>query len=150
MEKSITYQRGLLHNFNHIKNYQENKINQYEKRTNSLTEFNSLINDDFNKIHKILYYTLGIYCIFMIIYSLFLTNDFVTVVLNIIINIIIILSTFYSNKIIFRFDKNKQIDYINQYLYIDKSYQDIINNIDNDIKNITSKSDFISDLIDTC
>ena len=146
MEKSITYQRGLLHNFNHIKNNQEEIIKNYESIISSNNKFKNLIFENFCKFIQISYYTIYISCVLCLL-SVFLTNsDFYTVSIN----IITLLSTFYTLTFIFKFDKDAITDSMNKYNQSVKSYNTQVNTLGDDIKKITSKSDFISNLIDTC
>ena len=146
MEKSITYQRGLLHNFNHIKNYQEEMIKNYESIISSNNKFKNLIFENFSKCIQVLYYTVCISCVLFLL-SVFLTGcDFYTVSIN----IITLLSTFYSLTCIFKFDNENITDSMNKYTQSVKSYNTRVSSLGDDIKKITSKSDFISNLIDTC
>lgn len=146
MEKSITYQRGLLHNFNDIKNNQENMIKQYKKRVESNNKLNIKIMQEFINIMKIIPYTFFTLCVIMGISNIFIPIDVITFLIT----IIIYISSLFLIKLIFDFNETRMINYIDNYKNNEKIYQKSINDIYDNIKKITSKSDFIGDLIDNC
>jgi len=144
MEKSITYQRGLLHNFNGIKKYQSNKIQKYMELVKLNNNFNTEVHKKISKKYDSVtfFLLLGI-----ILYGLslsFLNVDMITGITHLIIN----LTIFYQiDRTIYKFNKEDTLNTQN-YNKKCKNIIDNINNINNDIKHITSKNDYISDMID--
>ena len=146
MEKSITYQRGLLHNFNDIKNNQENIIKQYKKRIEAHNKYSIKLMKETETLINILQYTLIISCFLILSIYMFISLDIISCLFSLI--------TFISSKIIitnyYNFNETRMIEYIDNYKNNEKIYQKSINDIYDNIKKITSKSDFIGDLIDNC
>ena len=145
MEKSITYQRGLLHNFNHIKNYQEQQLKLHRKfKTEVSKTQNFLVNENI-KQDKMTIFNIIVLCILSFAMSPY---DLYDSLFHTTFNIICIVSTFYVSKLVFSYDKNNIISNMENYKLNEKEFNERVSNIEKDIKNITSKSDFISDLID--
>ena len=95
----------------------------------------NLIFENFSKCIQVLYYTVCISCVLFLL-SVFLTgNDFYTVSIN----IISLLSTFYTLTFIFKFDKENITDSMTKYTESIKSYNTRVNSLGDDIKKITSK-----------
>ena len=85
MEKSITYQRGLLHNFNDIKMHQSKKIKYYEKYLNDTMNFLTTdIEKNFLYLYKIFYYDIYLSCLFLIIINYIINTNISILLLNII------------------------------------------------------------------
>jgi hypothetical protein len=144
MEKSITYQRGLLHNFNYIKKYQQEIIKQYKKYTESNTNHSLTLMTESDKLIKILPASLLSSSILIVIMYMFISIDIISCLLLII--------TFISSKVFieryYELDENMIIKFINNYEESEKYYLNNIYKNENNIKNIINKNDFIEDLID--
>ena len=141
MEKSITYQRGLLHNFNHIKNYQNEQLKEYNKFKSKISETQKFLVNETQKHFNMMRFNIFALCVFSLIFTPY---D----ILKNIINIITIISIFYSSKLIFSYDKDAVSNFMKNYTLNENEFKNKISKFESDIKTITSKSDFISDLID--
>ncbi len=141
MEKSITYQRGLLHNFNHIKNYQHKQLKEYNEFKSKISETEKFLVNENNKHFNMMRFNIFILCIFSLVltpYDLY----------NNIFHIITIISIFYTSKLIFSYDKDDVSIFMKNYKLKENEFKNKISILESDIKTITNKSDFISDLID--
>lgn len=143
MEKSITYQRGLLHNFNYIKNYQNKQLEEYNKFKSKIAEAQTFLVNENKKHFNMMRLNIFMLCLFSLVltpYDLY----------NNAIHIITIVSTFYASKLIFSYERDSVSNFMKNYELKETEFKNKISKLDSDIKTITSKSDFISDLIDTC
>ena len=141
MEKSINYQRGLLHNFNHIKNYQNTQLKEYNKFKSKILETEKFLVNENNKHFKMMQFNIFALCLFSIAFTPYdLYNN--------IFHIITIISVFFMSKLIFSYEKDNVSVFMKNYKLKENQFKNKISELESDIKTITSKSDFISDLID--
>ena len=98
-KKSIIYQRGLLHNFNSIKNSQHNKIKQYEKSKSNFSKMEKYLLEENDKLNKRDMFNKILLVVFVIILSS-------SSIINVILNTIYLLSIFFSGSIIFNSNEN--------------------------------------------
>ena len=144
MEKSITYQRGLLHNFNGLKKYESDRANLFENKVVIGTDHIKSIME-YNKKQSKYFVNIVINTgIMIMIFSLIGLIDFVSFLVVVFVMINSMLGTRYFSG--FNKDNLKVIN---------KKYDDMAFDITTLIKaknveitTITSKSDFISDFID--
>ena len=144
MEKSITYQRGLLHNFNGLKSLEKNRADLFENRgivgrdhMKSILEYEKKLTEHQTNI--------GMTFTFMTMFFVMLgIIDFVSAVTF----TVSLVGSFYGTQSFSGFNKSeiKEINkkYDNMTFEITKN----INTKNEEICIITSKSDFISDFID--
>ena len=143
MEKSITYQRGLLHNFNHLRNYEREKCTLHLNMINIYKEYILQLENNNKKlsiINKCNAIVLLLVVLLCLLTSLIEYYDFILLTF-------IVCFTYYCNTFMFN-----NYDNININNSLKLNINDIIKDImkkDNEINKITSKSDFISELIDS-
>jgi len=143
-EKSIVYQRGLMHNFNALKNYESDKYNFENKKNLLLNKYSNKI-FEINKmlLNLIKYSHFGMIVIFILFYlfDLFTTDVLFVLILTIISNYYTIHSFVLSDI--------KMIESNNMLKENLTDLNSLINSKIKLIQEITSKSDFIGNLIDT-
>lgn len=141
MEKSIIYQRGLLHNFNHLRNYEQDKCTLYIDMTDIYKKSVFQLENNNKKlliINKCNIIVLLLVVLLGLLTSLIEYYDFILLTF-------IVCFTYYCNTFMFN-------NYDNINISLKLNINDIIKDImkkDNEINKITSKSDFISELIDS-
>lgn len=146
MEKSITYQRGLLHNFNSNKKLQLELIKKYKKLLTKNIELSNYILDKYNILLKIINYSLLISFALMLMLLLFFGD-----LISFLVYVMIIISSFYIiSNTIYNFNSynfNSQIEIYKS--DIKTQNNDIINYVNN-IEKLSKNNDFVSDLFDYC
>lgn len=144
MEVTITNQRGLLHNFNGLKNHEIKRADLFEKLYISQRELVKEITEHEKKLEAHQSYSGLLFGIMVIMFFLSGIIDFVAVVCF----TISIMSSYFGTSNITGFKKNAIISTQKTYKDRENSLNDSIRRVEADIKEITSKNDFISDVID--
>ncbi len=121
MEKSITYQRGLLHNFNHLRNYEQDKCILY---SDMIDVYKKIIFQLENKNKKLLMINKYNIIALLSVISLCLLTSLIEYYDFNILTFIIVCFTYYCNAFIFNNNDN-----------IDKTLKTSINDINKNIKN---------------
>lgn len=146
MEKSITYQRGLLHNFNAIKCLQGKKITYYENYNSNMS--NSIKKDIefFTYLYRLYYSDMITLCVAIFIINYIDSRASMLTIFNNIITTILFsfLIPFSCNINIGRFKELEK-----KYKNIKDTISDEVKKFNDEIDEISSKTDFISELIDT-
>lgn len=146
LEVSVTYMRGLLHNFNSKMNHQTKVIKNQKELYNTLKNHTKLCNDEFKKYNEAIYVY---YLAFLIIFSIFLILDFVNMyqlciftIIDLLKNTVIIVTQKINYKHIVDF---KII--LSQLKVKLNSLKDKISGEENEINTIDKSNNFIEDHI---
>lgn len=146
MEKSITYQRGLLHNFNSNKKLQSELIKKYKEHIRRYSELNIYILEKYNILLKIINYSL-LSSFALMLMSLLIFGDLI----SFLVYIMIIISSFYIiSDTIYDFNPEKISSQIKKYTSDIKTQYNGITICVNDIEKFSKNNDFVSDLFDYC
>lgn len=145
MEKTITCQRGLLHNFNGIKNQQNKKIICYETYNNNI---NASIKKDFKNLNYLyrLYYSNMIFLCFSIFIINYIMNESVFTIFN---NTVTTITFSFLLPFIFKLNTDFIKKLEEKYMNITDILLNKLKVFDTEINKITSQTDFISELIDS-
>lgn len=144
MEVTITNQRGLLHNFNGLKNHEIKRADLFEKLYKNHKELVKEVFEHEKKLESHQSYSGLLFGIMVIMFFLSGIIDFVSVVCF----TISLLSSYFGSSHITGFKKNAITFTRKTYLDKENSLNDGIRRVEAEIKEITSKNDFISDVID--
>lgn len=144
MEKSITYQRGLLHNFNGLNKLYEKKSKLQSNIILNKAEY--IINSvqDNTKYRKTMFYNYIITLLFNIFIIFLLENIYIQFIM---INLVSFTSYNYLPTI-FNCSNDDYINISNKFKNKEKEFQPKVKTVQEEIDMIKNKSDFISDLID--
>lgn len=146
MEKSITYQRGLLHNFNGIKCQQCKKITCYENYSSNMSKSIKKDLEFFTYLYRLYYSDMIALCVALFIINYIDTHaSMITIFNNIITTILFSLLIPYACNINIERFKNLEEKYKN----MTEAFSEEVKEYNNEIDKISSKTDFISELIDT-
>ena len=145
MEVTITNQRGLLHNFNGLKNHEIKRADLFEKLYKNQRELVKEITEHEKKLEAHQSYSGLLFGIMVIMFFLSGIIDFVAVVCF----TISLMSSYFGTSNITGFKKNAIISTQKTYQDRGNSLNDSIRRVEAEIKEITSKNDFISDVIDS-
>ena len=145
MEVTITNQRGLLHNFNGLKNHEIKRADLFEKLYKNQRELVKEMIAHEKKLESHQSYSGLLFGIMVIMFFLSGIIDFVAVVCF----TISLMSSYFGTSNITGFKKNAIISTQKTYQDRENSLNDSIRRVEADIKEITSKNDFISDVIDS-
>ena len=144
MEKSITYQRGLLHNFNGLKNFEKNRASLYEKsfinrkdHMDAIREYEKKLTTHRNNIGM----TFAFMTMFFIMISIIDFTSAVTFSVSLV-------GSFYGTQNFSGFNRFEIKDINRKFDNKGLNILGEIKDIEAEINLITSKSDFISDFID--
>lgn len=146
MEKSITYQRGLLHNFNSNKKLQLELIKKYKKLVTKNIELSNYILEKYNILLKIINYSLLSSFALMLV-SLLIFGDLISFLVYV---MIIGLSFYIISDTIYDFNPYNFNSQIEKYKYDIKTQNNGIINCVNNIEKLSKNNDFVSDLFDNC
>ena len=145
MEVTITNQRGLLHNFNGLKNHEIKRADLFEKLYKNQRELVKEMIAHEKKLEAHQSYSGLLFGIMVIMFFLSGIIDFVAVVCF----TISLMSSYFGTSNITGFKKNAIISTQKTYQDRGNSLNDSIRRVEAEIKEITSKNDFISDVIDS-
>lgn len=146
MEKSITYQRGLLHNFNSNKKLQLELIKKYKKLVTKNIELSNYILEKYNILLKIINYSL-LSSFALMLMSLLIFGDLI----SFLVYIMIIISSFYIiSDTLYDFNPYHFHSQVEKYRYDIKTQYNGITICVNDIEKFSKNNDFVSDLFDYC
>ena len=145
MEVTITNQRGLLHNFNGLKNHEIKRADLFEKLYKNQRELVKEMIAHEKKLESHQSYSGLLFGIMVIMFFLSGIIDFVAVVCF----TISLMSSYFGTSNITGFKKNAIISTQKTYQDRGNSLNDSIRRVEAEIKEITSKNDFISDVIDS-
>jgi hypothetical protein len=144
MEKSITYQRGLLHNFNGLKNFEKNRASLYEKSSINRKDHMAAIREYVKKLtaHRT---NIGMTFAFMTMFFVMISViDFTSAVTF----AVSLVGSFYGTQNFSGFNRSEIKDINRKFDNKGLNILGEIKDIESEINLITSKSDFISDFID--
>ena len=144
MEVTITNQRGLLHNFNGLKNHEIKRADLFEKLYKNQRELVKEMIEHENKLNSHQSYSGLLFGVMVIMFFLSGIIDFVAVVCF----TISLMSSYFGTSHITGFKKNVIVSTNKTYLDKENRLNDNIRRVDAEIKEITSKNDFISHIID--
>lgn len=146
MEKSLTYQRGLLHNFNSNKKLQSELIKKYKKLVTKNIELSNYILEKYNILLKIINYSL-LSSVTLVMMSLLIFGDLISILVYI---MIIGLSIYVISDTIYNFNLDNFYSRIGKYKADIKIHNNCIITSINDIEKFSKNNDFVSDLFDYC
>ena len=144
MEVTITNQRGLLHNFNGLKNHEIKRADLFEKMYENNKELVKSMIEYNNKNYAHHSYSGAVCTVIIIMFLIIGMVDFMSIVSF----VLALGSSFFGTHNITGFNKNEINHTRKNFLDKENRVKDRIRVVEADINEITSKSDFISDFID--
>ena len=144
MEKSITYQRGLLHNFNGLNKLYEKKIKIQSDILKQKSDYILNFKNKYQKFQDTMFYNMVITLLFNLLIILMVDNKFIQLTM---INIIS-LSSFKYLPQVFNCRKDDFTIMDSNFDNKEKVILPKLTEIQEEIDLIKGKNDFISDLID--
>jgi hypothetical protein len=144
MEVTVRNQRGLLHNFNGLKKYEEDRADLFEKMVKSQKEHLKEI-QEFEK--KLANHNSNIGIVFAFVTMFFITVGIIDVTSAVTFSVALV-GSFYGTRNFTGFTKNDINNINSKYESQLKGIQVNVKEVENKINEIVSKSDFISDYID--
>ena len=144
MEVTVSNQRGLLHNFNGLKKYEQERADLFEKRAEGFKEHLKNITEYDKKLqgHRS---NMGMAFAFATMFFIMVGIIDFTSAITISVSLV---GAFYGTENFTGFNKNEIKEINKKFEYADSALRVNIREMESKINEIVSKSDFISDYID--
>tara|TARA_Y100001936_G_scaffold132220_1_gene129265 strand:- start:53 stop:685 length:633 start_codon:yes stop_codon:yes gene_type:complete len=144
MEVTVTNQRGLLHNFNGLKNHETKRADLFMKMYENHKELVKSMNEHEKKLQAHQSYSGLVYAGITIMFFILGLVDFTSLVSF----TLALVTSFYGTQHITGFNKNEIKQIHKNFQDKENRVKDSIRKVEANINEITSKNDFISDFID--
>lgn len=144
MEVTVSNQRGLLHNFNGLKKFEQERADLFEKKANTHKDHMKCVHEFDNKLtchHQ----NIGI--AFVMATMFFMTIGIIDIT-SVITFSMGLVGSFFGTQNFTGFNKNELKDINRKFENKETNIRENIRAIEKKINEIVSKSDFISDYID--